>query len=249
MTDSTLYADPHYAACYDAFFPWESRDDCHFYLPRVMAARAVLDVGCGTGMLLHRAREAGHTGRLVGLDPSEGMLTRARRRTDVEWVLGELTSVSFAAEFDLVVMTGHAFQELVTDEELHAALAAVRAALRPDGRFAFETRNPAVRGWEQWDVEYALSVPDPTGLPGVVRLAIEPERPVSGDVVHAVTRLTGPAWPGLVTDRNALRFLDAEAVTARLAGAGFEVVERYGDFDGSPLSDTSPEIVIVARPA
>ena len=71
------------AELYDVFNPWGPGDD--FYLGLVMAAQAVLDVGCGTGGLLRRAREAGHTGRLCGLDPDEAMLSRARRRPDVEW--------------------------------------------------------------------------------------------------------------------------------------------------------------------
>jgi 2-polyprenyl-3-methyl-5-hydroxy-6-metoxy-1,4-benzoquinol methylase len=45
------------AELYDLFNPWGPSDD--FYLGLVMAAEAVLDVGCGTGVLLHRAREAG----------------------------------------------------------------------------------------------------------------------------------------------------------------------------------------------
>jgi ubiquinone/menaquinone biosynthesis C-methylase UbiE len=35
-----------------------------------MGAGSVLDVGCGTGTLLGRAREAGHSGRLRFLDPA-----------------------------------------------------------------------------------------------------------------------------------------------------------------------------------
>ncbi|MGP3972316.1 class I SAM-dependent methyltransferase [Streptomyces sp. 6N223] len=246
MTNS-LFDDPRYAACYDAFFPPQERDDHRFYLPLIMAARSVLDVGCGTGKLLHHAREAGHTGRLVGLDPAEGMLTRARRRTDVEWVRGDLTSVSYPGEFDLVVMTGHAFQELTADEDLRAALATIAAALTGGGAFAFETRNPAVRGWEGWESEYALSIPDPEGSGGVVRMTIEAETPVTGDIVYSITRLTGPAWPGLRTSRSALRFPGAEEVDARLAEAGLTVAERYGDFDRSPLTAGSPEIVTIAR--
>ncbi|MBB5956044.1 ubiquinone/menaquinone biosynthesis C-methylase UbiE [Saccharothrix tamanrassetensis] len=84
-----LFADARLAALYDDLC--RDRADFAFYLPLVMSARSVLDVGCGTGELLHLARAAGHTGRLCGLDPAEGMLARARERTDVDWVLGDLT--------------------------------------------------------------------------------------------------------------------------------------------------------------
>src|SRR5271163_3496428 len=142
-----LFSESSLAALYDLFSPWERRSDFHFYLPFIMSARAVLDVGCGTGAMLHRARESGHTGRLCGLDPAPGMLEQARKRADIEWILGDLASVSFDREFDLVVMTGHAFQVLVEDRDLRAALASIRSALTDDGCFAFETRNPLVREW------------------------------------------------------------------------------------------------------
>ncbi len=38
-----------------------------------------------------------------------------RARSDVEWVLGDLGSADWDREFDLVVMTGHAFQVFVED--------------------------------------------------------------------------------------------------------------------------------------
>jgi trans-aconitate methyltransferase len=102
----------------------------------VLAARAVLDVGCGTGALLRLAREAGHTGRLCGLDPAAGMLNQARQQPDIEWVQGDLASASWVRAFDLIVMAGHAFQEFVTDDEIRGALTAIRAALTDGGRCA-----------------------------------------------------------------------------------------------------------------
>ena len=98
-----LFADPDLAVLYDLFSPWDGRGDFTFYLPLVMSAEAVLDVGCGTGALLHRAREEGHQGRLCGIDPALGMLEQARKRSDIEWVLGDLASASWEREFDLVV--------------------------------------------------------------------------------------------------------------------------------------------------
>lgn len=73
------FSDVSLAALYDTLNPWGPSDD--FYLDLVMSARSVLDVGCGTGRLLAGAREAGHEGRLCGLDPAAAMLVQARRRT------------------------------------------------------------------------------------------------------------------------------------------------------------------------
>ena len=115
-----------------------------------LKGKKVLDVGCGTGALLHRAREEGHPGRLCGNDPARGMLEQARQRSDIEWVLGDLASASWEREFDLILMSGHAFQVFLQDDELRTAIATIRSALTEDGRFAFETRNPMVRDWEHW---------------------------------------------------------------------------------------------------
>jgi SAM-dependent methyltransferase len=246
---------------YDAFFPWEGaegregRHDYGFYLPLALSAAAVLDAGCGTGSFLHGVRDAGHPGRLCGLDPACAMLARARRRTDVDWVLGDLSSARWDREFDLVVMTGHAFQVLLGDEELRAALAAIRAALTDEGRFAFETRNPPYRAWERWTPEHAVETTTETGA--VVRMAHQVETPVDetpvdtveNDVVSFATTFTSPAWDRPEVSRSTLRFLGAEALDGFLAEAGLAVHERYGDFDRSPLTAASPEIVTIAERA
>jgi SAM-dependent methyltransferase len=141
------FAEPMLAALYDELCPWAQRPELDFYLNLVMSASSVLDVGCGTGELLRLARQAGHSGRLCGLDPAAAMLDVARARVDVEWIHDDLRSRRWDQEFELVVMTGHAFQVLVDDEELRTALSAIGSALTDDGRFVFETRNPPARAW------------------------------------------------------------------------------------------------------
>jgi len=239
-----LFSDPSLAALYDAVCA-ERGDFDDFYLPLVMSAPSVLDVGCGTGVLLRRAREAGHTGRLCGLDPAAAMLgLAARGREDVEWVLGGLGSVRWEREFDLVVMTGHAFQVLLGDDELRGALAAVRSALTDDGRFVFETRNPAARAWERWTPENAVEVTGPDGA--AVRYWAEVATPVAGDTVRFAQFYDGPRWKEPQVSWSTLRFLGVDALDAFLAGAGLAVRERYGDWDRSPLTAGSPEIITVA---
>lgn len=241
------FSDARLARLYDLCCPWEPLGDSGFYLPLVMSAEAVLDVGCGTGMLLHRARDAGHTGRLCGLDPAEGMLQQARKRSDIEWVLGDLASVGWIQEFDLVVMTGHAFQVFVDDDELHVALAGIRAALTDHGHFAFETRNPLAHAWQHWTPDNAVEVSDAAGV--VVRMETEVETPVEGDVVSFITTYTCPSWDRPELSRSTLRFLDAETLSSFLTGAGLAIEEQYGDWTRHPLTDTSPEIITIARRA
>lgn len=217
MVVDRSFADLSLAAWYDRLNPWGPGDD--FCLDLVMSARAVLDVGCGTGRLLREARRAGHTGRLMGIDPAAAMLVQARRREPgVEWVLGDLRTVRWRGEFDLVVMTGHAFQVLVHDEELRLALAAVRTALAADGRFVFETRNPAARAWETWTPDRARQLGDGNG--GVVRVWHEVESaPVAGRVTFTET-FEGECWPHPQVSRSTLRFLDEDTLSGFLTGPG-----------------------------
>lgn len=240
-----LFAEPGLARLYDALC--EGRQDFGFYLPLVMASGSVLDVGCGTGELLRLARHAGHAGRLCGLDPARAMLDVAHHhRDDVEWVLGDLGSTTWRGEFDLIVMTGHAFQVLLEDRELRTALAAIRGALAEGGRFVFETRNPLVRAWEQWTPEHGSSEVV-GGDGGVVRVERAVELPVAGDRVSFTQTFTSPAWERPQVSRSTLRFLDAGAVAAFLAEAGLTIEEQFGDWDRRALAPSSPEIITVAR--
>lgn len=241
------FADPSLAALYDSLNPWGPDDD--FYLGLLREAGSVLDIGCGTGRLLRRARAEGHPGRLVGLDPAAAMLVQARRaRPDVEWVLGDVRVRRWRAEFDLVVMTGHAFQELVADEEIRVCLRAAHAALRDGGRLVFDTRNPGARAWERWTPDRVREITAPDGTPVRVWHEVCGDGPERGRVRFTET-YAGPRWPAPRSVPGVLRFLDATALEGFLTEAGLTVAARYGDWDRSPLTPTAPEIITVARRA
>jgi SAM-dependent methyltransferase len=166
------------------------------------------------------------------------------RRNDVDgrvaWVQGDARALPTTQVFDIALMTGHVFQVFLDDASVAAVLAEARAHLRPGGTLMFDTRNPAARAWERW-------------VPGVSR------REVEGVVVeHRLTGIDGElvsfetthelvATGEVLRSEATLRFIDPEALLAHLAAAGFAPVTLYGDWDGSPLTPGSPEVIVVAR--
>jgi SAM-dependent methyltransferase len=237
------FSDAYLASLYDVIERHGGPDEA-FYLHLARSADRVLDVGCGTGWLLHRARAEGHRGRLVGVDPAEGMLREARRRADVEWFAGYLSDAGFASEFDLAYMTGHAFQVLLDDAAITELLTAVRTALVQGGRFAFETRNPHARAWRRWTPEHGTEVTDRDGRR--VRVWHEVER-ADGEFVTFTENFAVDGRHAPLVSRSTLRFVTTEHLDRLLTASGFVVEERYGSWDRRPFTPDSPEIITVAR--
>jgi demethylmenaquinone methyltransferase / 2-methoxy-6-polyprenyl-1,4-benzoquinol methylase len=96
----------------------------------VVPGDRVLDACCGTGDLALAAARAG--GRVTGLDFSEKMLERARRKsTAVEWVRGDALALPFEdGAFDAATV-GFGVRNL---DDLERGLAELRRVLRPGGR-------------------------------------------------------------------------------------------------------------------
>ena len=92
----------------------------------------VLDAACGTGDLALAARAAG--GEVTGLDFSERMLERARRKSDaIEWVLGDALALPFEdATFDAATI-GFGIRNV---DDLDAGLRELARVVRPGGRLA-----------------------------------------------------------------------------------------------------------------
>jgi SAM-dependent methyltransferase len=234
-----LFEDEYLASLYDVICT--ERDDEDFYLKLINSEHDVLDVGCGTGTLLHRARANGHRGRLLGIDPAAGMLTRAARYDDIEWRRTALPEAGFQDEFDLIIMTGHAFQVLLTDDAILEFLDAARRALNGHGRLAFESRNPLVRAWQRWTPDRVTELRDGNGA--LVRVWHEVED-VDGELVTFTE--TFEVGDERKISRSTIRFAHAEHLDALLRRAGLTVHERYGDWDRSPFTVSSPEIITVA---
>jgi demethylmenaquinone methyltransferase/2-methoxy-6-polyprenyl-1,4-benzoquinol methylase len=92
----------------------------------------VLDAACGTGDLAVADLKAG-AGRVTGLDFSEAMLARARRKAPLDWVQGDMLALPFAGETFDAATVGFGIRNVA---DISLALRELHRVLRPGGRLA-----------------------------------------------------------------------------------------------------------------
>jgi SAM-dependent methyltransferase len=145
-----IFEHPRLVSIYDALDA--DRRDLGAYAAMVdeFTPKAVIDLGCGTGLLARRLARSGIA--VTGVDPAAGSLAYAQTRPGaarVRWILGDASALPTKAA-DLVLMTGNAAQAITDPADWDNLLRHTRTALRPGGRFVFETRDPSRRDWERW---------------------------------------------------------------------------------------------------
>lgn len=133
---------------YDEFSEWyekERHDGYHAFIDRLESdlilpwspGKDVLEVGCGTGLILEKVAPVAH--RAAGIDLSEGMLGLARKR-GLEVYKADACSLPFEDEsFDLV----YSFKVLAHVEDINTALKEMSRVTRPGGRLVLEFYNRA----------------------------------------------------------------------------------------------------------
>ena len=244
-----VYSDDAIARLYDHFNGWAQDNEFYLALARETGG-PVLDLGCGTGLAAVRMAEEGFD--VTGADPSLSMLAVARSREGTErvrWVHATGQTLDLEQRFALIYMTGHAFQALLTDEGAVAVLRNAGRHLAPGGRFAFDTRNPAVREWLTWNPREWQEVRQ------IPEYGLVEE---SGEVAH-------DAATGILTIDHIYRFLDQkkerhahsrirfidQSHLARLIGeAGLQSTAFYGWWDRTAFGPDSQEIIaVMGKPA
>ena len=133
-------------AYYDDFATWYERERGHGYhqllddlevslVERYGAGARVLEVGCGTGLLLGRVRQ--FASYATGMDLSAGMLARAAQR-GLPVTLGNATALPYADDsFDVV----YSFKVLAHVADIRTALAEMARVTRPGGHVLAEFYN------------------------------------------------------------------------------------------------------------
>ena len=226
---------------------------------KVSAGDAVLDVGCGTGVLAREAwRRMDSSGRVTGIDLNEGMIRTARRvAPELDWQVGQAEFLPFDdASFDQVISQF----ALMFFEDKKQALAEMWRVTRPSGRLT-------VAVWDKLEHTpgYAAMAELDARLFGdqVANELLAPYSMGDKDALQSLFAAAGITGTSLTTADGLARFasikawvdLDVEGWTlgemigpeghARLLRAAEDELQQFIQADGS-VAFSSPSHVITA---
>jgi len=204
----------------------------------------VLDIPCGYGR--HSIELAKKGFRVLGSDLNSVHLERAQayaaeKGVDVIWKQEDMIEISYFQEFDAVINMFYSFGFFETDEENEMVLRNFFRALKPGGKFLFHT-----------DVNI------PRVLSGKYK-EDETRRLVSGKSLRIIDkynpedkRMYG-SW--IIKDKHgrevrrdySIRVYTEEEFVTMCEGVGFRHFQSYGDWNRTPYTKDSEDMIIVAK--
>jgi len=252
---------PFIAELYDHTVHYASRADVDFHLEFArLAGGSVLELGCGTGRVLIPIAAAGY--RAVGLDLSEYMLAKCREKlakqppdvqARVRLAQGDMVSFDFDETFRLVTFPFRSFHHLLPVADQISCLRCANRHLETGGRLVLDLFNvnpteirQAGRMEEQEDFR-DIELPDGRRFRRTQRVAgaNRTEQYLDIELIHYVTHPDGRT-ERLVQAFPWRYFLRPE-VEQLLEQCGFSVLDIFGNYDKSPFTDNSPEMLFITE--
>ena len=248
------------ALLYDNVTLYKTRPDVDFYVEEALAHGGnVLEVGCGTGRILIPAARQG--AEITGVDRSHRMLEQCKARLadeppevrkHVTLVQADMRDFDLGRQFSIVMIPFRPLQHLVTVSEQISALRAMHRHLEPGGRLVFDVFNPKIQyliddnSREREDTA-EVALPDGRSFRRTARVA----------AVHVAAQYSEIEMIYYVreADGNTRRLVQGfpmrwywrYEVEHLLARCSFRVKAVFGDFNRSPLTDVSPEMIFMAE--
>jgi SAM-dependent methyltransferase len=241
---------------YAPFYDWENartvaRRDVPFWQRLAVAQEGkILELGCGTGRITVPVARAGAA--IIGIDRSEPMLARGRRRLrrarlDARLIRGDIRFLPFRrrTKFDLVMAPYGILQSLTRERDLQATLDSVAGVLGRDGLFVIDL-VPDLPRWDEYDRRVSLA-----GKKGLGHLTLTES--VRQDRRRRLTIFDQEYVERRGASRTVHRFsltfrtVSVPQMRSRLEAAGFRVEAVLGDYEGGPWDPRADVWVMMAR--
>ena len=216
----------------------------------------VLELACGTGRLTIPIAQVGV--EIVGLDPSPSMLAHARTKAKaagvgVEFVEGDCRSFELGRRFALIFMAFNWMQHLHDYASLSTLFANVRKHLAEGGRFIFDVFNPKIdilaRASEERRLEREYQDPDGKGeMAFEYSSTYDDATQVSHIHCYFVRRGPNGEEVNVREEQLRLRSFFPQELNLLVRSQGFEMLEKFGNFERKPFASGDPKQLVLCRP-
>jgi SAM-dependent methyltransferase len=223
-----------------------------FYLASARAnGPRVLELACGSGRLTVPLAQAGL--EVVGIDLSETMLAQARRAAEdagvsIETHLADMRDVPLDGRtFDTVLITANSIMHLLTAADFEGFFRSVARHLAPAGQLLFDCFVPSVALLSRPGIRQKMTTVIHATLGQIAVEEIIDFDPIT-QVADTTWFWSTVSQRDFHVTRLALRSIFPQELPQLLRANGFELIRRFGDFDGSPLAPGAFRQVCVSAP-
>ncbi len=204
----------------------------------------ILDVGCGTGVLVAKALAVGFEAE--GLDASAAMIAGARTRVPHNAVrVQRMQEIDEYERYDLIVALSWSIHYCADAADMENTLVRIHSALKPGGGLLLQVAHgPNLP--REWFEDYE---PGPLGVLGDVcfryRFRSDPERDdgLLADYVYRCTSL-GEVFE----ETHALTMADLHAVARRMENAGLDEPKSWDSWRREPFAGAGSGFLFARRP-
>jgi SAM-dependent methyltransferase len=242
-----LYEDAEF---YDEEFA-ERLHEIPFYRRRAIDSFGpVLEVACGTGRITLPLAAEGVS--ISGLDASPSMIQRAKEKArtaglTIKWYVQDVRAMALNDRFSLIFIATNALQHLHDLTSVNEFFSQAHKYLRPDGQLIIDVFNPSIsklaRTFGMPHLHKTFLLQDGRR----VDVEVDSEYLPADQILHFV--LTYHSRNEIIRRKDVrMRCFFPEELIALCKMGGFDVVERFGDYDESSFKATSPKQLLVCRP-
>ena len=176
----------------------KARDRC-LEIAAIQDGEDVLEVAVGTGLAFEKILASNPSGRNEGIDLTEAMLARARKKArrsgsqNYHLQVGDAYDLDFPDESFDVLINNYMF-DLLPERDFSTVLAEFRRVLRPGGRLAMVNMTQGVRWYNgTWERAYRINPALLGGCRGVTLLPLLTECGFSQTSREYVSQMTFPS--------------------------------------------------------
>lgn len=211
------------------------------HLLDVKHGESLLDIACGYGR--HDLILASSYGlRVTGVDISPGLIATAKKMAtaqglDITYEIGHGKDPRGRNTFDHALIGFNSFS-VFSPQDATAVLRAIHQSLKPNGKLFLDLDN------KPFNCRYGTCYRNWYAIPrGLILQDVYFHYDQSIEIMRDVTIL--PEFEGIHQFICLKRIYDVHEIRELLSSCGFRVEHVYGNWDLTPLTDTSPKIILL----